>query len=39
MSLNQVQNFPLGCLMISDKIAAKFDYTALMIGLTYNAQP
>jgi taurine--2-oxoglutarate transaminase len=30
---------PLGCLMVSDKIAAKFDNTAMMIGLTYNAHP
>lgn len=30
---------PLGCLMVSDKIAAKFDNTPMMIGLTYNAHP
>jgi len=30
---------PLGCLMISDKIAAKFENTPMMIGLTYNAHP
>ena len=30
---------PLGCLMVSDKIAAKFDTTPMMIGLTYNAHP
>jgi taurine--2-oxoglutarate transaminase len=30
---------PLGCLMVSDKIAAKFDNTSMMIGLTYNAHP
>lgn len=30
---------PLGCLMVSDKIAAKFDATPMMIGLTYNAHP
>lgn len=30
---------PLGCLMVSDKIAEKFDTTPLMIGLTYNAHP
>jgi taurine--2-oxoglutarate transaminase len=30
---------PLGCLMVSDKVAAKFDNTPMMIGLTYNAHP
>ena len=30
---------PLGCLMVSDKIAAKFENTPMMIGLTYNAHP
>ena len=30
---------PLGCLMVSDSIAAKFENTPLMIGLTYNAHP
>ena len=30
---------PLGCLMVSDKIAAKFDNTPMMIGLTYNGHP
>lgn len=30
---------PLGCLMVSDKITAKFDATPMMIGLTYNAHP
>ncbi len=30
---------PLGCLMVTDKIAAKFDATPMMIGLTYNAHP
>ena len=30
---------PLGCLMVSDKIAEKFDNTPMMIGLTYNAHP
>jgi taurine--2-oxoglutarate transaminase len=30
---------PLGCLMVSDKIAAKFYNTPMMIGLTYNAHP
>ncbi len=30
---------PLGCLMVSDTIAAKFDNTPMMIGLTYNAHP
>jgi taurine--2-oxoglutarate transaminase len=30
---------PLGCLMVSDKIAAKFDNAPMMIGLTYNAHP
>jgi taurine--2-oxoglutarate transaminase len=30
---------PFGCLMVSDKIAAKFDDTVLAIGLTYSAHP
>jgi taurine--2-oxoglutarate transaminase len=30
---------PLGCLMVSDKIAAKYDDTALPLGLTYSAHP
>jgi len=30
---------PLGCLMVSDKIADKFENTPLMIGLTYNGHP
>ena len=30
---------PLGCLMVSDKIAAKFETTPMMIGLTYNGHP
>ncbi|OAZ04735.1 aminotransferase class III-fold pyridoxal phosphate-dependent enzyme [Flavobacterium succinicans] len=30
---------PLGCLMVSDTIAEKFDATPMMIGLTYNAHP
>lgn len=30
---------PLGCLMVSDKIAAKFDDTILALGLTYSAHP
>jgi taurine--2-oxoglutarate transaminase len=30
---------PLGCLMVSDKIASKFESTPMMIGLTYNAHP
>ncbi|MFN8297051.1 MAG: aminotransferase class III-fold pyridoxal phosphate-dependent enzyme [Chitinophagales bacterium] len=30
---------PLGCLMVSDKIAAKFENTPMMIGLTYNGHP
>lgn len=30
---------PLGCLMVSDKIATKFDNIPMMIGLTYNAHP
>ena len=30
---------PLGCLMVSDKIAEKFENTPMMIGLTYNAHP
>ncbi|HVT85866.1 MAG TPA: aminotransferase class III-fold pyridoxal phosphate-dependent enzyme [Chitinophagaceae bacterium] len=30
---------PLGCLMVSDKIASKFDDAYLPIGLTYSAHP
>lgn len=30
---------PFGCLMVSDKIADKFDDTVLAIGLTYSAHP
>lgn len=30
---------PFGCLMISDKIASKFDDVVLAIGLTYSAHP
>jgi taurine--2-oxoglutarate transaminase len=30
---------PFGCLMVSDKIASKFDDTVLAIGLTYSAHP
>lgn len=30
---------PLGCLMVSERIAEKFNTTPLMIGLTYNAHP
>jgi taurine--2-oxoglutarate transaminase len=30
---------PFGCLMVSDKIASKFDDTYLSIGLTYSAHP
>jgi len=30
---------PLGCLMVSDTIASKFENTPMMIGLTYNAHP
>ena len=30
---------PLGCLMISDKIAAKYDENVLPLGLTYSAHP
>lgn len=30
---------PFGCLMISDKIAAKYDDTVLALGLTYSAHP
>ena len=30
---------PLGCLMVSDRIADKFENTPLMIGLTYNGHP
>ncbi len=30
---------PLGCLMVTDKIAAKYDDTMLALGLTYSAHP
>ena len=30
---------PLGCLMVSDKIAAKYDDSPLWLGLTYNSHP
>jgi taurine---2-oxoglutarate transaminase len=30
---------PFGCLMVSDKIAGKFDDTVLALGLTYSAHP
>lgn len=30
---------PFGCLMVSDRIAAKFDDTVLALGLTYSAHP
>jgi taurine--2-oxoglutarate transaminase len=30
---------PFGCVMVSDKIASKFDETELPIGLTYSAHP
>ena len=30
---------PFGCLMVSDKIAAKYDDTMLPLGLTYSAHP
>jgi taurine---2-oxoglutarate transaminase len=30
---------PLGCLMVSDKIASKYDDTMLALGLTYSAHP
>jgi len=30
---------PLGCLMVSDKIAAKFDDSPLWLGMTYNSHP
>ena len=30
---------PFGCLMVSDKIAAKFDDVVLALGLTYSAHP
>jgi taurine---2-oxoglutarate transaminase len=30
---------PLGCLMVTDKIAAKFDDAVLPLGLTYSAHP
>ena len=30
---------PLGCLMVSDRIASKYDDTMLPLGLTYSAHP
>jgi taurine---2-oxoglutarate transaminase len=30
---------PFGCLMVSDKITAKYDDTVLSLGLTYSAHP
>jgi len=30
---------PFGCLMVSDKIASKYDDTVLALGLTYSAHP
>ncbi len=30
---------PFGCLMVSDKIASKFEDTVLALGLTYSAHP
>lgn len=30
---------PLGCLMVSDRIAARYDDTMLPLGLTYSAHP
>ncbi|HMF56204.1 MAG TPA: aminotransferase class III-fold pyridoxal phosphate-dependent enzyme [Pyrinomonadaceae bacterium] len=30
---------PFGCLMVSDRIASKFDDTVLALGLTYSAHP
>jgi taurine---2-oxoglutarate transaminase len=30
---------PFGCLMVSEKIAAKYDNTVLPLGLTYSAHP
>lgn len=30
---------PLGCLMVTDAIAAKFENAPMMIGLTYNGHP
>lgn len=30
---------PFGCLMVSDKLAAKFDDSVLPLGLTYSAHP
>ncbi|HNP53322.1 MAG TPA: aminotransferase class III-fold pyridoxal phosphate-dependent enzyme [Ferruginibacter sp.] len=30
---------PFGCLMVSDKIASKYDETMLPLGLTYSAHP
>lgn len=30
---------PLGCLMVNNKIAAKFDDSPLWLGLTYNSHP
>ena len=30
---------PFGCLQVSDRVAAKFDDTVLVLGLTYSAHP
>jgi taurine--2-oxoglutarate transaminase len=30
---------PFGCLMVSDKIAAKYNDVVLPLGLTYSAHP
>ena len=30
---------PLGCVMVTDEIATKFEKTPMMVGLTYNAHP
>jgi taurine---2-oxoglutarate transaminase len=30
---------PMGCLMVSDRIAAKYDDTVMPLGLTYSAHP
>src|SRR5438045_146838 len=32
-------SLPFGCLMVSDKIAAKYDDASLPLGLTYSAHP
>jgi taurine--2-oxoglutarate transaminase len=30
---------PFGCLMVSDRIASKYDHSVLPLGLTYSAHP